>query len=184
MEFLETIPLVPRVVLLTAASYLYLIVVIRLTGKRSVAHMNSFDWLVNVAVGALTASAILTPGNTVAAWLAIGTIAVLQVSLTRAAMRFGVVGRLVREEPRLLMRDGRFLRDTMREQAISRDEMMQAIRSAGLCGPEDVAAIVFEADGRLSVIAGSEHAASPKGMSALEEFAADDRTATRADAAA
>lgn len=167
MDVLNDMPLVPRVVLLTVASYLYLILVIRLTGKRSVAHMNSFDWLVNVAVGALTASAILTPGNTAEALVAIATVVVLQTGLTRAALRFGWVRRLVREEPRLLMRNGEMLGGTMRDAAVSESEIMQAIRAAGLHGPKDVAAVVFEADGSLSVIAHKGDPGQAGGMPAL-----------------
>ena len=170
MEFLNDMPLLPRVVLLTVVSYAYLIVVIRLTGKRSVAHMNSFDWLVNVAVGALTASAILTPGNTAEAFVAIATVVALQTALTRAALHFGWVRRLVREEPRLLMRSGQMLRDAMRDAAVSDDELMQAIRAAGLRGPGEVAAIVFEADGSLSVIANSGEQGDGGDMRALQDL--------------
>ena len=155
LPFLDDLPTVVRVVVTTALSYGYVVVLIRLSGKRTIAHMNSFDWIINVAVGALTASAILTPENTAEAWIAIGTVIALQWALTKLVQRFKPVARLVREEPRLLARHGVLMRDAMAELRVSEDSVMAALRGAGLLSVGEAEAIVFETDGRLSVIAAS-----------------------------
>lgn len=150
--FLQDMPLLPRVALTTVLTYAYLVGLIRLTGKRTVAQMNSFDWVVNVAVGSLAATAILTPTNTLEVWVAMAVIILLQLVLTQATFRFRTVSRLIKEEPRLLVKDGRMLPRAMADCRVNEDEVLAGLRQSGLASLDGVGAMIFEADGKLSVI--------------------------------
>ena len=179
--FLADIPLLPRVAISTALSYIYLVVLIRLTGKRSVAQMNSFDWIVNVAVGSLAASAILDPSKLVEAWLGIAVVIVLQLLLTQAAFYSPLVSRLIKEEPRLLVKDGRMLTRAMNRARVNEDEVMAGVRQAGQPSLKSVGAMIFEADGNLSVIARDDASYAGSTPDALERLGLE-RDAGEADA--
>ena len=152
MDLLADMSLLPRVLVTTALSYAYIVVLIRLSGKRTVAHMNSFDWIVSVAVGSLLARAILTPDDTVEAWIAIAALIGLQHGLTRATVARASVARVVKSEPRLVVDRGALLPHAMRAARINSAEVLAALREAGLSDLSDVGAMVLETDGGLSVI--------------------------------
>jgi uncharacterized membrane protein YcaP (DUF421 family) len=59
---------------------------------------------------------------------------------------------LVKAEPCLLLRDGRFLPEAMRRERVTEDEVQAAARAQGIGSLQAVAAVVLEADGSFSVI--------------------------------
>jgi uncharacterized membrane protein YcaP (DUF421 family) len=61
------------------------------------------------------------------------------------------VERVVRSEPVLLYRSG-FLPGPMRRARVTEDEVRQAARASGKASLDDVAAVVLETDGTLSVL--------------------------------
>ena len=54
-------------------------------------------------------------------------------------------------EPRLLAKDGQFLPEAMKDERITEDELISAVRANGGSGIEEVAFLVLESDGSLSV---------------------------------
>ncbi|MFK5261367.1 YetF domain-containing protein, partial [Lactiplantibacillus plantarum] len=58
--------------------------------------------------------------------------------------------------PTLLLEDGRLLAEGMRQRRVTEDEIRQAVRSTGSGDLADVAAVVLESDGSLSVISASQ----------------------------
>ena len=63
---------------------------------------------------------------------------------------------MLKSEPTLLVRDGRLLEGALRAQRVTDGEIRQAVRSQGIGGIEQVAAVVLETDGTLSVIPASQ----------------------------
>ena len=60
--------------------------------------------------------------------------------------------RLVRPAPLTLVRDGKLLRQNMRRELITTEELMAHLREQGLASLKDVRSATMEADGRISVI--------------------------------
>lgn len=142
--------------------YVAVIVLVRLSGKRTTSQMNGFDWVVTVAAGSLMASGILPGGATAAeAVMAIALLVGLQWLVTRAVSRSGAAQSLVKATPRLLLRDGAFLRDAMREERISEAEVRAAVRAAGKTRLEDIEWVILETDASLSVAVKTD-ASSPR----------------------
>ena len=90
---------------------------------------------VSLAEG-VTAFAVLIVAQLIVAWLAV---------------RSGLLRRAVRSGPALLLQDGQLLEDVMERERVTVGEVRQAIRGSGQ-GGLDVAAVVLESDGTLSVI--------------------------------
>jgi uncharacterized membrane protein YcaP (DUF421 family) len=146
-----------RVLLVGVPGYVLLVVVLRLSGKRTLSKMNAFDLIVTVALGSTLATVLLTADVALAEGaLAFALLAGAQFLVAWLAVRFRVFRRTVRSGPTLLMWQGRFRDNTLREQRVSRPEVLQAIRSQGIGGLDQVVAVVMEANGKLSVITGSK----------------------------
>jgi uncharacterized membrane protein YcaP (DUF421 family) len=154
----ESLESVARVVVMALLAYTALIIVLRLAGKRSLAKLNAFDLAVTVAFGSALSSIILTSDIPLADGLAaLISLALLQFFVAKASVRSGRFGKIIRSTPRLLVREGRCLTEAMARERITQGELEAAIRNSGIGRIEDVAAVVLETDGSLSVIpAGGE----------------------------
>lgn len=142
-----------RVVVVGLAAYVTLIVMLRLSGKRTLGKMNAFDLVVTVALGSTLATVLLSRSVPLADGLVgLALLIGLQYSITWLSVRSTWVKALVKSEPTLLVRDGTCLLGAMRRQRVTRDEVESAAREHGLIDIGDAAFIVLETDGTLSVV--------------------------------
>ncbi|WP_201767102.1 DUF421 domain-containing protein [Novipirellula maiorica] len=142
-----------RTLVLGALSYISLVVLLRISGKRTLSKMNAFDLVVTVAFGSTLAS-ILTSSQVslVQGVLALGLLVLLQLINTFLAVRYPKYQAVIKAQPTLIFFQGQFLVDAMREQRVSRDEVLAAMRQQGVAEPSDVDAVVIETEGSLSVM--------------------------------
>jgi len=144
---------IARVLLVGAAAYVALIVVLRVSGKRTLAKLNAFDLVVTVAVGSTLATILLNSDvSFVEGLTALVLLTALQFLAATATSRFKVGRAVVTSQPTLLVSQGQFLDDALRSQRVSVDQIRQAIRSSGQGDVTQIAAVVLESDGTLSVI--------------------------------
>lgn len=146
-----------RILAVGTAAYVSLVVVLRLTGKRTLAKLNAFDFVVTVAFGSTLATILLSAD---VSW-AEGATALVLLALLQLAVAWTTThlpgGRsAVNARPTLLLRDGRLLDESLREQRMTASEVRQAVRSSGVGDVSLVAAVVLESDGTLSVIQSSQ----------------------------
>jgi len=142
-----------RVVISVPLIYIAVIAFVRASGKRTTGQMNGFDWIVTVAMGSLVASAISSRSvPLVDALLSIALLLVLQYAVTYTVRRSDTLAGLVKSEPRLLVRDGRFLPRALDAERMAEGEILSAVRGQGIASLDDVAAVVLETDATISVI--------------------------------
>lgn len=138
-------------------AYLWLIFVLRLTGKRSLSKLNAFDFAVTVAFGSALATVIISRDiGLIRGGAALAMLALLQFVLTKLSLWSSLVRRTVRSTPTLLVRDGELYPEALRYERVTVDEVAEGIRKSGQGRLDEVGAVVLETDGSLSVIAGSE----------------------------
>ncbi len=141
-----------RVVVVGVAAYVSLVVLLRISGKRTLAKLNAFDFVVTVALGSILATVLLSSDVALAEGVtALALLVGLQFVVAWASVRHRRVERLVKSEPTLVYRDG-FLHAAMRKERVTADELRQAARGQGQPDLTEVAAIVVETDGTLSIL--------------------------------
>lgn len=142
-----------RIVVVGSSAYSVLILWLRLTGKRTLTKWNAFDLVVTVALGSTLATVMLSRTTAlVEGIVALGLLVALQFGITWLAVRTGLVDRLIKARPTLLLRRGCFLDDALRRQRVTREEVRAAVRGAGIGALDDVEAVVLETDGSVSVV--------------------------------
>ena len=143
-----------RVLVVGTLAYVYLILLLRVSGKRTLAKLNAFDLVVTVALGSTLATILLSDTVGLAEGMtALTLLAGLQFAVAWISVRSKQFARTVRSEPTLLLRDGSFLPDAMRRTRVTQDELLTVLRSDGRkSSPEDVGAIILESDGSFSVL--------------------------------
>lgn len=141
-----------RTLVVGVIAYFGLILLVRISGKRTLSKMNAFDLVVTVALGSTLATLILSKDIALAeGLLAIALLILLQFIITWLSVRSQTVSRLVKAEPRLLYYQGEFLWNAMKKERVNQGEVLQAMRSQGM-NHEDVEAVVLETDGSFSVV--------------------------------
>jgi uncharacterized membrane protein YcaP (DUF421 family) len=144
---------VVRVAVVGTAAYATLVVMLRVTGKRTLSKLNAFDLVVTVALGSTLSSVLLSSDVALAEGLvALGLLIALQWIVTWLSVRSRRVTRFVKAEPRLVYFDGQFIASAMKAERITEDELRAAAREQGVRSLQQVAAIVMETEGSVSVI--------------------------------
>jgi uncharacterized membrane protein YcaP (DUF421 family) len=146
-----------RVLGIGAASYVALVLILRWSGKRTLAKLNAFDLIVTVALGSTLATSLLS--SDVALTEAVTAMVLLvgaQFLVAWASVHSDRFRQAVRSQPAMLVHDGRLLHEELRRNRVSEGEVRQAIRGAGKGGLDMVAAVVLETDGTLSVVTHSQ----------------------------
>lgn len=142
-----------RIVVVGVLAYVAIILFLRVAGKRALAKLSAYDFIVTIALGSTLATALLSPGMTLdRALLAFALLLGLQRLFAFLALRSKTFARLTSNEPALVAYDGRALEAAMREHHLTRQDIEAALRSKGQASVEQVDAIVLETDGTLSVI--------------------------------
>lgn len=138
--------------------YFIVILYVRIVGKRSTSQMNSFDWIVTVAMGSIVASTIILVNiSIVEGAFTILFLLLLQMALTWSVKRFDIMQKLVKSTPQLLFFDGEFLRDNMKQERVLETEVYAVMREHGHKSLDEVYAIVLETNAKLSIIPKDEN---------------------------
>jgi uncharacterized membrane protein YcaP (DUF421 family) len=143
----------PDVALRTTIVYLFLVIAIRVSGKREVGQMSVLELVVILIISDAVQNSMV--GDNVSLWggiVAVTTLLVLDFALRALSLRSPRVRKAIQGEPRLLARDGRFLEGALREEGLSEAEVQAAIRAQGLERVDQVALAVLETNGMISVI--------------------------------
>lgn len=148
-----------RVLVVGTLAYIGLVIMLRVTGKRTLSKMNAFDLVVTVALGSTLASTFLSQDVALVEGLfALALLCAMQFVVTYASIRSERFQHLVKAEPTLLLYRGQMIRSALRAERVTREEILAALRSSGIGDPSQAAAVVLETDGSLSVVPQSDHA--------------------------
>jgi uncharacterized membrane protein YcaP (DUF421 family) len=144
---------IARILLIGIVGYLTLVLMLRAAGKRTLARMTTFDFIITVSLGAsfgrvLTAKEVAI----VEALTAFAVLILLHVASTLLRVRSREFALWADGAPVLLYYQGRFLRDAMRRERIDQEALETAIRRSGQGSLSAVAAIVMETDGEFAII--------------------------------
>lgn len=142
-----------RVIAVGTLAYAALILFLRISGKRTLTKLNAFDLVITVALGSTLSAVLLNKSISLAEGvLAFALLIALQFCITWFSVRYRDLEKIVKSEPALLLRHGEFLDRALRNQRITRSEVMSAIRTSGKSDVGEIFAVILETDGSMSVV--------------------------------
>jgi uncharacterized membrane protein YcaP (DUF421 family) len=159
------VPVVDKV-LRAAAVYFFLLIAMRLTGKRQLGQMSSFDVVVLLMISNIVQNAMIGNDNSVTGGL-IGatTILALNYGIARLTTTNKGFGRLIEGAPTLLVHNGKVIEEHLRRELITRDELMAALRRQGILTIDEVRVAFLEDTGAITAVK-REHSAVSNQVSA------------------
>lgn len=138
--------------------YVFLLVIFRITGKRTLAQITTFDFVLLLILGEATQQGLIGNDFSVTkALLLIASLLGIDAAFSFLQNRFDIVDRLVDSVPVLIMEHGKLMDEPAKRARISETDVMeQARRSHGLERLDQIKYAVLERDGGISVIPKAE----------------------------
>ena len=141
------------IMLRASAMFLFLFLLLRLLGKRELGQLTPFELVVLVVLGDLVQQGVTHNDFSVTgAVIAVGTFAFWGLVLSWATYFSPRLERLLDGTPRVLIRDGELIRESLRRDRMTRAEIESEMRIAGIASMSEVAWGILEPQGRISFI--------------------------------
>jgi uncharacterized membrane protein YcaP (DUF421 family) len=151
MEFLHN-PFL-KIILSSIAVYLFIILAIRLFGKKELSQLSVFDLVFILLISNAVQNAMVLGDNTLMGGMAAAlALFIVNYILKRLQLKFPKFGRLVQGDAIMLVYHGKIIPSHLRMAGITEEEVNQAIREHGVASVSEVDLAVFEVDGNISVL--------------------------------
>ncbi len=144
-------------VLRATAVYLILLVIMRIAGKRTLAQVTAFDFILLLIIGEATQQALLAEDfSIINAAIVIGTLVLLDIGLSLLKQSSRTLDRIIDDTPVVIVDHGKRLRDRMDRARIDEQEILIAARELhGLERVDQIKYAVLERSGGISIVPAS-----------------------------
>jgi uncharacterized membrane protein YcaP (DUF421 family) len=141
-------------VLRALAVYAFLILLFRISGKRSLAQITTFDLVLGLIISEALQQAMIDGDDSMTnAFLVVTTLIGANIFMSNLKQRSEAVERVVDGAPVVIYADGRLLTDRMARERVDEEDILQAGRQLlGLSSLDQVRYAVVERDGTISVV--------------------------------
>ena len=141
----------------TIIIYAVVLLGIRLTGKREVGQMASFELVLILLLANAVQNAMTGPDTSLAGGIvAACTLLLTNVIVTRFSSRSRTLRTALEGTPTILILKGAVIKMNMEKEHIAHEELEQALREHGISSITDVGLAVLEVDGSISVLRNDE----------------------------
>jgi uncharacterized membrane protein YcaP (DUF421 family) len=137
-----------------AIVYLLLWIVIRLTGRRALGQLSTFEFVLFLIIGGTVQRALLGQDYSLTnAIIVIATLVGLDVAVSLVEQRSALFSKIVRGVPTILVENGRPLESRLMRARLGEADVMSAARLRhGIDRIEDIKFAILEANGHISII--------------------------------
>ncbi len=137
----------------TVVVYVFLVLGLRLLGKRELGQMNIYDLVLIIVLANAVQNAMVGDDNSlggglVSAMTLLALNRLFSLAMTRSTkLEHAMIG-----NPMLIVKDGKMIESRCRREGITRDQVMAALREHGMLNLHDAQMCVLEVDGTISVV--------------------------------
>jgi uncharacterized membrane protein YcaP (DUF421 family) len=141
-------------VLRAAVMYLVLMILFKIAGRRSLADLNTFDFVLLLIIGEATQQALLGDDFSVTnSVLIIATLIAIDVGFSQLKQRSKRIALLLDGGPTVIVENGQPLIRRMKKARVTEADIMEAARSnQGIARMSDIRYAIIERNGTISII--------------------------------
>jgi uncharacterized membrane protein YcaP (DUF421 family) len=141
------------IVLRAAVLFFFLLVLMRVIGRRELSSLQPFDLILIIVLGDAVQQGLTQDDYSLTgALLAVGTIAALQVGVSWIGFRFPSARPLLEGTPIIVVQDGQVIERNLNRERLDIDEIAEAARLQGIAHLAEVKWAVLETTGNISFI--------------------------------
>ncbi len=142
-----------RIIFSTLVIYIFIVVAIRLFGKKELAQLSVVDMVFILLISNAVQNAMVGPDSTLSGGLvAATTLFAVNYVFKYLQYRFPKFDKMVEGEAIMLIYNGKVLESHLKKAKITEDELMEAVREHGVASVKDVDLAILEVDGNVSVL--------------------------------
>jgi uncharacterized membrane protein YcaP (DUF421 family) len=132
--------------------YVFLIVILRITGKRQVGQLAPFDLVLLLVLSNAVQNSMNGGDNSITGGaLSAATLIVVNGIVGRLTFKSKTLERLIEGRPEILIHNGKLALDVMKREQLTHHEINAALRSAGVSCVEEVHYAILENTGEITV---------------------------------
>jgi uncharacterized membrane protein YcaP (DUF421 family) len=151
--FVLTLPIAEKMIR-PVVIYVFLIVGLRIAGKREMAQLNPFDLVVLLTISNTVQNAIIGEDNSVTGGiLGAATLLAINYLVVRFLYNHEKLDRLIEGEPDLLIEGGVVREDLLKKELMTRTELEAAAHKQGFGSLEEIDRAILDSGGTMSFIA-------------------------------
>lgn len=134
--------------------YLVLFLLIRISGRRTLAELSTFDFILFLIIGGATQRALVGQDYSLTnAFIVVATLIVADIGVGLLERQFPFFGKIIKGVPTILVDDGEPLTGRMHRARISVEDIMERARVMhGLESLSQIKYAILEASGKISII--------------------------------
>jgi len=142
-----------RIIFSTLVIYLFIVIAIRLFGKKELAQLSVVDMVFILLISNAVQNAMVGPDSTLSGGLvAATTLFVVNYIFKYLQYRFPKLGKVIEGDATMLIYKGNIIDSHLRKARITTDELLEAVREHGVASVKDVNLAILEVDGNISVL--------------------------------
>jgi uncharacterized membrane protein YcaP (DUF421 family) len=144
------------IALRSLAVYAFMLVAIRLTGKKEFSQLNTIDVVLILLISNAVQNAMVGNNTSLLGGIAAATVLfILNFLLKKLMFNSKLAREIISQHPEILIHDGKLNFEKLSKLGISDDELKEAMRAHGVEHYREVKLAIFEVDGNISIITGS-----------------------------
>ena len=142
-----------ELILRSAVVYVFLLVLLRITGKRQVGQLAPFDLVLLLVLSNAVQNSMNGGDNSLVGGIISATTLVgINLSVGYATYRSKKLEAVIEGRPQLLIHNGKLFESVMRKANLTHHELNAALRQSGCECIEDVHSAILENNGAISVV--------------------------------
>jgi uncharacterized membrane protein YcaP (DUF421 family) len=151
--FVLNLPVIEKI-LRSVVVYIFLIVGVRLAGKRQLAQLNAFDLVVLLTLSNTVQNAIIGDDNSVTGGLiGAATLLIVNFAVVWFLYRHEKLDHLIEGDADILVADGKIRHERLRKELITEAELESAARRQGFASLAEIDRAVLEPGGNITIVA-------------------------------
>lgn len=137
-----------------AIVYVFLLLVFRLSGRRTLSEMTMFDFILVLIVSESVQEALIGDDRSLTnAGLVIVTLVLINIALSLLKLKFLVLDKWIDGRPFIIVEQGKCLQDRLAKARVDERDIMEAARiDHGLERLDQIKYAVLERNGRISIV--------------------------------
>lgn len=136
------------------AVYFFLLLIFRLSGKRSLSQITTFDFILLLIISEVVQQAMIGSDNSmVNAFLLVITLVGLNIGFSLLKQRSEKVEKLIESVPIILLENGKPIKDRMKKERIDEAEILEKARELqGISRLDQIQYAVLESSGGITIV--------------------------------
>ena len=132
--------------------YVFLLIVVRLLGKREIGNTSAFDLIVALILGEVVDEIIYGDVTILQGVVAIVVVAIWHVANSWASFKSKFIEKLTGAPPTVVIKNGQIQRKNLAKERLNEDELLSELRMMGVDDVKEVEQATLEPNGKISVI--------------------------------